>query len=85
MSAQEKQTTEGAATPLIKALGAEGVFLGFGGLEGLAECQTFWDRQPYTTRLYYGLGGCDYLHRDILRAAVRALKNGRPPIPSHTP
>lgn len=55
------------------ALTAAGVFKGAHGLRGLAESQAFWDGQPYNTRLYYGDGGGDYLHRDVLRAVVRLL------------
>jgi len=64
---------------LAATLAAQGVFKGFHGLEGFAECDAFWEQQPYGTRLYYGDGGADYLHRDVLRAAVRALKrpNGK--------
>lgn len=58
-----------AASTLTKA----GVFKGAHGLDGLLNCQEFWDRQPYGTRLYYGDGIADYLHRDVLRAAVRTL------------
>lgn len=54
-------------------LRAEGVFKGAGGLEGLAESQAFWDKQMYGTRLYYGDGIADYLHVDVLRAAIRLL------------
>lgn len=50
-----------------------GVFKGAEGLRGLVEAQEFWDNQPYGTRLYYGDGISDYLHRDVLRAAVKAL------------
>ncbi len=57
------------------ALSKQGVFKGAWGLEGLAECQEFWDAQPYGTRLYYGTGIAEYLHRDVLRAAIRALAN----------
>lgn len=59
---------------LEETLAAEGVFKGFEGLEGFAECDSFWEQQPYGKRLYYGSGGLDYLHRDVLRAAIRALK-----------
>lgn len=52
-----------------------GVFKGVDGLRGLAECQEFWDQQPYGTRLYYGPGGGQYLHRSVLRAAIEALDN----------
>lgn len=54
-------------------LAERGVFLGHGGLRGLLEAQGFWDEQSYGTRLYYGPGITDYLHRDVLRAAVEAL------------
>lgn len=50
-----------------------GIFKGEHGLRGLAECDAFWEHQHYSTRLYYGDGVADYLHRDVLRAAVRAL------------
>lgn len=65
-----------AGSALTETLRSEGVFKGFDGLEGLAECQAFWDEQPYGKRLYYGSGIADYLHRDVLRAAVRALRKG---------
>lgn len=55
------------------ALSKMGVFKGMEGLRGLAECDEFWDRQMYGTRLYYGNGIADYLHRGVLRAAVKAL------------
>lgn len=54
-------------------LAEQGVFKGHAGLRGLADSDEFWEQQPYGTRLYYGDGGLDYLHRDVLRAAVRAL------------
>lgn len=63
----------GVAHSAADTLTANGVFKGAHGLEGLANAQEFWDRQPYGTRLYYGDGIADYLHRDVLRAAVRAL------------
>jgi hypothetical protein len=47
--------------------------LGHGGLRGLAAADEFWDEQPYSKRLYYGSGGADYLHRDVLQAALRIL------------
>lgn len=56
-----------------RKLGATGVFKGAHGLEGLADAQEFWDKQPYGTRLYYGDGGLDYLHRGVLRGAIQAL------------
>lgn len=64
-----EQTTE-------TALAAAGVFKGAEGLQKLAECQAFWDEQPYGTRLYFGPGITDYLHRDVLRAAVTAITGG---------
>jgi hypothetical protein len=54
-------------------LTADGVFLGQDGLEGLANANSFWELQPYGTRLYYGEGGMDYLHRDVLKSAIRLL------------
>jgi len=66
----------------MKVLESKGVFKGAEGLNGLAECQEFWDEKPYGKRLYYGTGGMDYLHRDVLRAAVRALAEN--PAPSET-
>jgi len=54
------------------------VFKGSEGLRGLLDEQEFWDRQLYGTRLYYGAGGMDYLHRDVLRAAVDALARPSP-------
>ena len=56
-----------------KALEAAGVFKGAEGLRAFAEADEFWSRQPYETRLYYGEGVFDYLHRSVLRAAVRVL------------
>jgi len=54
-------------------LAEAGVFAGHGGLRGLAECDAFWEKQPYGTRLYYGDGGYDYLHRGVLRTALKIL------------
>ena len=54
-------------------LTSQGVFKGAIGLEGLLNADEFWESQPYGTRLYYGDGIADYLHRDVLRAAIRAL------------
>lgn len=56
------------------ALSAAGVSKGAHGLEGLLNANDFWAQQPYGTRLYYGDGLTDYLHRDVLRAAVELLK-----------
>lgn len=54
-------------------LAASGVFKGHEGLRGLANAASFWVDHPYGTRLYYGDGGMDYLHRDVLMSAVRVL------------
>jgi hypothetical protein len=59
--------------PVEEALVEQGVFKGQHGLEGLLNAEEFWSTQPYGTRLYYGEGGLDYLHRDVLRAAVQIL------------
>lgn len=64
---------EAAAT-----LEARGVFKGAHGLQGLADAQEFWDQQPYGTRLYYGDGIADYLHRGVLQAAIEALNTAQP-------
>lgn len=54
-------------------LSAAGVFKGAEGLRGLLDAQDFWDQQPYGTRLYFGEMANEYLHRDVLRAAVALL------------
>lgn len=54
-----------------------GVFAGVDGLRGLLESDAFWSVQPYGTRLYYGEGITEYLHRDVLRAAVELLDNNQ--------
>ncbi len=54
-------------------LKSRGVFKGVEGLRGLAESQEFWDKQPYGTRLYYGDGVRDCLHRGVLQIAIAAL------------
>lgn len=59
---------------ITNKLAEAGVFKGFNGLEGLANAKEFWDEQPYGTRLYYGPGITDYLHRGVLEAAIRLLK-----------
>jgi hypothetical protein len=65
-----------------------GVFKGAHGIEGLLSADAFWEQQPYGTRLYYGDGNADYLHRDVLRSAATLLQRlaspvylvvGRPP------
>lgn len=63
---------------LHEALARQGVFKGFNSLEGLADADDFWKNQPYGTRLEYGPGIADYLHRSVLRAAIRALKGESP-------
>ena len=63
-----------------RKLAEAGVFKGAGGLEGLLNAREFWEQQPYGTRLYYGEGGLDYLHRDVLRAAVEILNRAAPSI-----
>ena len=59
----------------IEALEKRGVFKGADGLIGLLNADEFWDKQPYGTRLYFGDGPSDYLHRDVLRATVAALRS----------
>lgn len=54
-------------------LSKQGVFAGHEGLRKLAECDDFWAEQPYGTRFYFGSGATQYLHRDVLKAAIRAL------------
>jgi len=61
-------------SPLMVKLIEKGVFKGFHGLEGLVNAQEFWDNQPYGTRLYYGDGGEDYLHRSVLENAIKILQ-----------
>lgn len=62
------------AAPTDERLYIPGVFLGADGLRRLAESDEFWSKEPYGTRLYFGDGVADYLHRDVLRAAVSALR-----------
>ncbi len=59
---------------ITKKLAEAGVFKGSEGLEGLANAKEFWEQQAYSTRLYYGPGIADYLHRDVLIAAIEVLK-----------
>ena len=54
-------------------LAKAGVFKGYDGLRELAECDEFWDTQEYGTRLYYGPGITQYLHRGVLRTAIKIL------------
>lgn len=61
------------AEELERKLAQAGVFAGHRGLRGLLEAHDFWEQQAYGTRLYYGPGGGQYLHRSILAAAVAIL------------
>lgn len=70
---REGDCSPATCSPLVQKLKLKGVFKGFHGLEGLVNCQEFWDKQPYGTRLYYGDGIADYLHRSILKTAVEIL------------
>ena len=65
--------TDITPSALNVGLAAAGVFKGAHGLEGLLNADDFWERQPYGTRFYYGDGIADYLHRDVLRAAIQVL------------
>lgn len=65
---------------VIRALIKEGVFAGMHGLEGFANASEFWEQQPYGTRLYYGDGGLDYLHRGVLRSAIEIIRKTQAPI-----
>ncbi|HEY0684692.1 MAG TPA: hypothetical protein VGD45_20315 [Steroidobacter sp.] len=67
---------------LIRKLVAAGVFKGVEGLEGLLKADHFWEQQSYGTRLYYGPGIADYLHRGVLEAAVNILKQPESQPPS---
>ena len=77
--------TGGGETNAEQKLAALGVFKGAAGLRGLANAQSFWDEQPYGTRLYYGDGIADYLHRGALLTAVRALDESRLAVASQPP
>lgn len=69
------ETTCSSSDSLYHAnLTKSGVFKGHEGLSGLLCSESFWENQPYGTRLYYGDGVADYLHRDVLRAAVQILE-----------
>jgi len=61
-----------------RKLAAAGVFAGLSGLEIFLEAGDFWQELPYGTRLYFGPGGGQYLHRSVLRAAVELLKEPAP-------
>jgi hypothetical protein len=73
-AAQAKASEANVSNEVAQKLAAAGVFKGFEGLEGLLDAQDFWDEQSYGTRLYYGAGITEYLHRDVLRAAVEILR-----------
>lgn len=60
-----------------------GAFAGQLGLRGLAECDAFWEKQLYGTRLYYGEGIMDYLHRDVLRTVLTILDKPNAKVMSH--
>jgi hypothetical protein len=68
-----------------EALSVNGVFLGQNGLEGLADADSFWEDRPYGTRLYYGDGAMDYLHRDVLRSAIKLIEQNCATLPTHKP
>lgn len=65
---------EPSSDELKRKLAAAGVFKGFEGLEGLLNASAFWEQQSYGTRLYYGDGITDYLHRGVLETAINILK-----------
>lgn len=71
--AQTENSAAGGLSDLTAVLAVAGVFKGHQGLVGMLNADEFWERQPYGTRLYYGDGITDYLHRDVLRAAVKLL------------
>lgn len=68
-----------------RKLSAAGVYKGASGLEGLLNAQDFWDQKSYGTRLYYGPGATDYLHRGVLSAAVQILSKPVDPLTSTAP
>jgi hypothetical protein len=61
--------------PVEVALAEAGAFKGFHGLRGLANASGFWADRMYGTRLYYGPGGLDYLHRGVLKAAIKWIED----------
>lgn len=87
MAAVMAQRQQSAAASVQEILRASGVFKGEHGLEGFANADGFWENQPYGTRLYYGDGGLDYLHRDVLRSAISLIKQlgGAPANPAPPP
>jgi hypothetical protein len=72
-------------TSVQEALSVNGVFLGQNGLEGLADADSFWKDRPYGNRLYYGDGYMDYLHRDVLRSAIKLIEQNCATRPTHKP
>lgn len=56
-----------------EALENSGVFKNADALVRFCEADEYWERLPYGKRLYFGEGPADYLHRDVLRAALNAL------------
>jgi hypothetical protein len=62
------------AADVAQVLAGAGVFKGSHGLRGLLDADTFWEQQPYGTRLCYGDGIADYLQRGVLRCAVTLLE-----------
>lgn len=59
--------------------------VGSHGIEGLLNADAFWEQQPYGTRLYYGDGIADYLHRGVLRSAATLLQQLSAPAPAVVP
>jgi hypothetical protein len=49
------------------------VFKGEDGLKMWAEKDEFWQKQDYGTRFYFGDGINEYVHRDVLRAAIEHI------------
>lgn len=58
---------------LEQKLEAAGVFKEAEALRLLVDCEEFWENRPYETRLYFGEDNNHYLHRNVLRAAVKLL------------
>jgi hypothetical protein len=72
-------------TSVQEALSVNGVFLGQNGLKGLADADSFWEDRPYGTRLYYGDGAMDYLHRDVLHSVIKLIEQNCATLPAHKP
>lgn len=47
--------------------------------ERWANCDGFWENQPYGTRFYFGECASDYINRGILQAAVKQLNQLKTP------